>query len=61
MAHTIAIYGIAFLSVLFVGGLNLFDNEFNKKSDSGIARSRGVARSASAAVLAHDLELESHL
>jgi hypothetical protein len=28
MGHTIAIYGIAFMLVVFVGGLHLFDNDF---------------------------------
>jgi hypothetical protein len=53
MAHTIAIYGIAFMSILFVGGLNLFDNDFSRKA----ASSAGSARSTQT----HNAELDAHL
>jgi hypothetical protein len=53
MAHTIAIYGIAFMSILLVGGLNLFDNDFQRKGTSG-------ANGASSAQ-AHNIELDAHL
>jgi hypothetical protein len=53
MAHTIAIYGIAFMSILLVGGLNLFDNDFQRKGSSGAGAARGAQT--------HDIELDAHL
>ena len=50
MAHTIAIYGIAFMTVLLVGGLNLFDNNFSRKTPTGAQTAQ-----------AHNLELDAHL
>jgi len=31
MDSTIAIYGIAFISVLLIGAFNVFENEFSRK------------------------------
>jgi hypothetical protein len=31
MDSTIAIYGIAFISVLLIGALNVFENDFSRK------------------------------
>jgi hypothetical protein len=52
MAHTIAIYGIAFISILFIGALNLFDNNFQRK----VAGSGDGAHGQT-----HNIELDAHL